>query len=60
MVCVYRLYIIQEDGKETLYGSSTRADYMSELIDDYVRMNGGNEDKFSFRVECSVRKKVFK
>ena len=51
---VYRLYLIK-DGKETYYGSSTYVDYMSELIDDYVRTNGNSGDNFSFKVEISVR-----
>lgn len=53
-VMVYRLYLIK-DGKETYYGSSTYVDYMSELIDDYVRTNGNSGDNFSFKVEISVR-----
>ena len=56
MVYVYRLYIIKDE-EETLYGSSTRVDYMSELIDDCVRMNGNIGDKFSFRVDCIIREK---
>lgn len=51
---VYRLYIIK-DGREIYYGSSTYADYMSELIDDYVRTNGDSTDNFLFKVEVSVR-----
>lgn len=51
---VYRLYIIKDD-EEVYYGSSTRVDYMSELIDDYVRTNGNSGDKFSFKIEVSVR-----
>lgn len=52
-VMVYRLYLIK-DGKEIYYGSSTYVDYMSELIDDYVRTNGNSGDNFSFKVEISV------
>ena len=51
---VYRLYLI-EGGKEIYYGSSTYVDYMSELIDDYVRTNGNSGDNFSFKIEVSVR-----
>lgn len=51
---VYRLYIIK-DGKEKYYGSSTYIDYISELIDDYVRTNSNSGDNFSFKVEVSVR-----
>lgn len=51
---VYRLYLIK-DGKESYYGSSTYVDYMSEMIDDYVRTNGNSGDKFSFKIEVSVR-----
>lgn len=50
---VYRLYLIK-DGKETYYGSSTYVDYMSELIDDYVRTNGNSGDNFLFKIEVSV------
>lgn len=52
---VYRLYLIK-DGKESYYGSPTYVDYMSELIDDYIRTNGNSGDKFSFKIEVSVRK----
>ena len=41
--------------KEIYYGSSTYVDYMSELIDDYVRTNVNSGDNFSFKVEVSVR-----
>lgn len=51
---VYRLYLIK-NGEEVLYGSSNYVDYMSELIDDYVRTNGNSSDNFSFKVEVSVR-----
>lgn len=51
---VYRLYLIK-DGKEIYYGSSTYVDYMSELIDDYVKTNVNSGDNFSFKIEVSVR-----
>jgi hypothetical protein len=51
---VYRLYLIK-DGKEIYYGSSTYVDYMSELIDDYVKTNGSSGENFSFKIEVSVR-----
>lgn len=51
---VYRLYLIK-DGKETYYGSSTYVDYMSELIDDYVKTHGSSGENFSFKIEVSVR-----
>ena len=51
---VYHLYIIK-DGKEIYYGSSNYANYMSELIDDYVSTNVDIGDNFSFKVEVSVR-----
>lgn len=54
LTTVYRLFIIK-DGKEVHYGGSTRVEYMSELIEDYVRTNGISGDKFSFRVEASVK-----
>ena len=47
---VYRLYLIK-DGKEIYYGSSTYVDYMSELIDDYVRTNCDSGDKFSYKIQ---------
>lgn len=50
---VYRLYLVKE-GKEIYYGSSTYIDYMSELIDDYVKSNGKSGDKFSFKIEVSL------
>ena len=53
---VYRLYIIRE-GKEIYYGSSTYPSYMSELIEDYIKMNGDSGDKFSFKVDVSIRQK---
>lgn len=51
---VYRLYIIRE-GKEIYYGSSTYPSYMSELIEDYIKMNGDSGDKFSFKVDVSIK-----
>lgn len=51
---VYRLYLIEGD-KEIYYGSSTYIDYVSELIDDYVRTNANSGDNFSFKIEVSVR-----
>lgn len=51
---VYRLYLIEGD-KEIYYGSSTYVDYMSELIDDYVKTNASSGENFSFKIEVSVR-----
>lgn len=51
---VYRLYLIK-NGEEIFYGSSNYVDYMSELIDDYVKNSGKTRESFSFKIVVSVR-----